>query len=35
MVHEPQVENYCTKPTIQLNQANDTAQFLYLNLAKT
>jgi len=36
MVHNPQVENHCTKPTIQFNQADDnTAQFLYLNLAKT
>jgi len=35
MVHDPQVENHYTKPTIQLNQADDTAQFLYLNLAKT
>ena len=23
MVHDPQVENHCTKPTIQLNQADD------------
>jgi len=30
MVHDPQVENHCTKSTIQLNQADDTAQFLKL-----
>jgi len=23
MVHDPQAENHCTKPTIQLNQADD------------